>query len=207
MKAYEVETPGAQQALVCGLKSVHGVISVPVGNPLGEADENNALPKVVSGGTSSTGFAIVEACSGSIIVRHLDSSTYRALLSSSLAPALSNGTISSTLTFCGVMNGKEALCVERVFELCGRHLLTERPTLTRQDVAKHQIFAIQRQMEQCNIPLPVDCWWNGTTYVDHMGTSQLIRPDIEPHIEMWLQRKNKKICEYNNVLEKVQGLL
>jgi len=203
-KARATSTKPARGLLVPGLKSVHGIFTVPVGNPLGEATENS-----VPGGKSamSTGLAAVEACSGSIVVRYLDNSAYLALLSSGMAPALLSGTSSNNINVCGVIDNKDCAFLERLFGLCGRYQLLKKPDMKRQDVARHQIVSIQQSVEAQNIPLPNDCWWNGSSYVDHVGSSQPFRPDLEPHIDQWIQRRNKKIWEYNALLEKMRDFL
>ena len=191
--------------LVPGLKSVHGIITVPVGNPLGDDYEENSIP----GGKDafSTGLAVVEACAGSIVVRYLDNSTYLALLSSNMAPTVLDRNNSNTLNVCGVMDNKDSLCLERLFELCGRYQLLAKPNMTRQDVTKREILSIQKSVEAQNIPLPNDCFWNGTSYVDHFGSSQTLRPDLEPFIDQWMRGRNRKIGEYNDLLVKMSDFL
>jgi len=203
-KAASAKPVPVRHTLVPGLLSVHGIITVPVGNPLGDDAESSAS----SGkGAMSTGLAVVEACSGSIVVRYLDNSTYLALLSSCMAPALLSGTNTNNLNICGVVDNKDSSFLDKLFGLCGRYQLLGKPDMTRQDVVKHQIVSIQKSVESQKIPLPNDCWWNGTSYVDHMGSAQPFRPDLEPYIDQWIQRRNKKIAEYNDLLVKMRDFL
>jgi len=201
------DTNAAVAVLAAGLhaKSVHGVVSVPVGNPID--DDCSSSSRTSSGSSSSGGLAIVEACAGSIVVRYVDSATHLSLLTSLAAGGSGSGSVSNSLSVYGVFDNGQSALAEQLFALCGRYRLQAQPELQRSGVAKHELFTLQRHMEASAVPLPSGWWWNGSSYVDHVGTALLLRPDIEPHAEAFVAHRNKQIGEYNVMLASLQRFL
>ena len=85
--------------------------------------------------------------------------------------------------------------------------MPHRDLLTRVDIAKWEIIQIQQNLKKDDVPLPSGWWWNGNAYIDHVGTQKLIRPDIEPYVELYITAQNAKIAEYNELLDSVHDLL
>jgi hypothetical protein len=203
------DTKAAVAALAARLhaKSVHGVVSVPVGSPLDDEAGAPGKSKGISL-TGGAGLAIVEACAGSIVVRYVDSTTHMSLLSSpATALLLQAGGASNSLSVYGTFDNAQSALAQELFSLCGRYQLQPQPELLRKGVAKHELFTIQKHMEAQRLPLPSGWWWNGSSYVDHVGTALQLRPDIESHAEAFVRRRNEQIGEYNAMLAAMQRFL
>ena len=177
--------------LVGGLLSVHGVVRIPSGTPL---DGGAKVP---------LGLAILEACEGSIILRAVEPGTadYSLLNQSSKV-------VTNQLVVQGVVSNESAALLEDIFGLCGKYRLPHKPERTRKDLTSSEEETVAQQNEHVPLgPSAVNWTYDGYGYVDYIGNRRKLRPDIEPMLEVYLERQNERVAEYNKMVTEVMDLL
>jgi hypothetical protein len=182
---------GDLSAFVGGLLSVHGVVRIPSGTPL---DGGAKVP---------LGLAILEACEGSIILRAVEPGTadYSLLNQSS-------NVVTNQLVVQGVVSNESAALLEDIFGLCGKYRLPHKPERTRKDLTSSEEETVAQQNEHVPLgPSAVNWTYDGYGYVDYIGNRRKLRPDIEPMLEVYLERQNERVAEYNKMVTEVMDLL
>lgn len=179
------------QRLIRGVRSVHGVVSLPTG-AVSVQDPEAASP--VRARPPQQGAASRAFLEGN--------SVFAVLRPTPLGLDTSSREVG--LVVHGVLGKQEIALLEELFAACAQFKLQPRPALALDDVNLADRLRVQntdKYASQC--ALPGNWWYDGQTYVDISGTRRPLRPDIDKLVELYLVDENAKIAEYNALLDEI----
>lgn len=149
---------------------------------------------------ASTGYstATIEASGGCILIRHADADE----MSSRTAPLSCN-----TLVLSGILRLDDCAALLALFAQCSHTPLPPKPAVTRDTLSHVELLALQNDDPAIvRLPLPAGWYCDGQEYWGPHGVtncSSELRPDIENLCVDYLERRNRQVAHYNNVLEKL----
>lgn len=178
------------QRLIRGVRSVHGVVSLPAGS-VSVQEAASASPVRTKPTSVISNKAFLEGNSVFAVLRPMPAG----------AAASSR---EAGLLVQGVFGKQEIALLEELFAACAQFKLQPKPALTLSDVGLADRLRVQntdKYASQC--ALPGNWWYDGQTYVDISGTRRPLRPDIDKLVELFLLDENAKIEEYNALLKEI----
>jgi hypothetical protein len=105
------------------------------------------------------------------------------------------------VTIHGIFSPSEIRVLRELFSASGAYKLQHKKILTLQDVSYDQKLIIQQSSKYNTLfPCPHGWFFDGQLYLNFNGDRQVMRPDIDRLIELYIDDENKRIQEYNLLL-------
>ena len=179
------------QRLIRGVRSVHGIVSLPTGAASVQDPESASPVRAKSAQQGASNKAFLEG-----------NSVFAVLRPTPVGAEASNSDVG--LVVQGVLGKQEIALLQELFAACAQFKLQPKPVLALEDVNLTDRLRVQnndKYASQC--ALPGNWWYDGQTYVDISGTRRPLRPDIDKLVELYLVDENAKIAEYNALLNEI----
>ena len=101
----------------------------------------------------------------------------------------------------GVFSPSEIAVVKELLKASVTYKLQKKHNVTVADITYDQkLFIQQSHKYNSSFPCPHGWFFDGQLYLNFNGERQVIRPDIDRLIELYIDDENKKIQEYNLLL-------
>ena len=105
------------------------------------------------------------------------------------------------VTIHGVFSPSEIHVLRELLAASGTYKLQYKKVLTLQDVTYDQRLIIQQSTKYNTLfPCPHGWFFDGQLYLNFNGDRQVLRPDIDRLVELYIHDENKRIQEYNLLL-------
>ena len=105
------------------------------------------------------------------------------------------------ITIHGVFTPSEIHVLRELLAASGTYKLQYKKVLTLQDVTYDQRVIIQQSTKYNTLfPCPHGWFFDGQLYLNFNGDRQVLRPDIDRLVELYIHDENKRIQEYNLLL-------
>jgi hypothetical protein len=105
------------------------------------------------------------------------------------------------VTIHGVFSSSEIHVLRELLAASGTYKLQYKKVLTIQDVTYDQRLIIQQSSKYNTLfPCPHGWFFDGQLYLNFNGDRQVVRPDIDRLVELYIHDENKRIQEYNLLL-------
>lgn len=179
------------ESLRAGLDSVHGVLFLEnesLSTSTTQMDGN--VLKSYSCSNKKNTCIIIEANKGFVAIR--EKVDFSRLADSSPS--------NSYLIVNGSVNNSSLDVLKRLFKACEKFPLARKKLLGVEEINKYEKIRIQALRNFKDRPLPQGWWFDGHFFLDHRGSHQELRPDIEEIISEYVEMENKKVDHYNTLL-------
>ena len=105
------------------------------------------------------------------------------------------------VTIHGIFSPSEIHVLRELLAASGTYKLQYKKVLTLQDVTYDQRLIIQQSTKYNTLfPCPHGWFFDGQLYLNFNGDRQVLRPDIDRLVELYIHDENKRIQEYNLLL-------
>lgn len=115
-----------------------------------------------------------------------------------------HGSGQSQLVFIGIFNKSSQALLRKLLQACERIPLEPLPMLSATSAELCSIDTqrkVQGLVRYAQRPLPADCWYDGSFFVDFHGAKAQLRPDIQDILQDYAEQQNIKIKMYNRLLQ------
>jgi hypothetical protein len=220
------------QQLQSRLRSVHGIVRIredsqTIAIPLLEAsaDANKkrqaavggrrgsaiATPRTDSHAIATSAWAMIEACSGTIMIRNVaDDAVNGDLSAAEGAYRKSGGKVQGSVAFDdlivqGNLSNGDVSLLRHLLESCWSPMLEPKSPSKPEEFTKDDLKRLQKSYGADN--LPKDCWFDGQFFIDFKGNRSELRPDVDEILSEHVEKKNIDTGKYNQLLEELREFL
>lgn len=180
------------ESLRAGLSSIHGVLFLEnesISSSTTQMDSNVLKTSESSSKNKRNTCIIIEANKGFIAIRE------KADFSKN-----ENSPSNSYVVINGSVNQISLSVLDRLLKSCEKFAMGRKKLLVPQEINMYEKIRIQGLKKFKNRPLPQGWWFDGHFFLDHRGSHQELRPDVEEIVIEYVDMENKKVNDYNALL-------